>query len=162
MRNLEPIVLLAIGPAPGIVATAPMEPRRLVLVLTGTAMVNDDGRWRRRPRRWWPIKQIPQVILELQVGTGSPRNSLDRQIRPPVTSGEGRPGGTCRAVGRFVLHVELAQGVHQGAVLVLPALLQQRLGRNVVQIVCRIVPGSKEFKGILVFRDSGKICSSSQ
>lgn len=124
-------------------------------------MVNDDGRWWRRPRRRRPIKQIPQVVLELQVGTGSPWNSLDRQIRPPVTSGEGRPGGTCGAVGRFVLHVELAQGVHQGAVLVLPALLQQRLGRNIVQIVCRIVPGSKEFKGILVFRDSGKICSSS-
>lgn len=125
-----------------------MEPRRrLVLIFLLLTMITDDRRrwWRRRPRRRWPIKQVPQVVLELQVGPRSPRNALDRQIGAPVASGHGGPRGTS---GRFVLHVELAEGVHQGAVLVLPALLQQRLGRNVVQIVWSVPGPGRGLKGI--------------
>lgn len=145
---IKPPQLLAVGPAPGVVAVASME-----LVLLAVAMVTDHSRRRRRSRRRWPIKQISQIVLQLQVRARSPRHSLNGQIRPPVADdgSSGHRVGTfyppSSAVG-FVLHVELAQGVHQGAVLVLPALLQQCLGRNVVQIVCA--------GGGFVSRDSGR------
>lgn len=141
---------LAVGPAPGVVAVASTEPR---LVLLTVAMVTDHSRRWRRSRRGWPIKQIPQIVLQLQVRARPPRHSLNGQIRPPVTndgsSGHRVASPSSSAVG-FVLNVELAQGVHQGAVLVLPALLQQRLGRNVVQIVCAgvLFIGRSEIKSI--------------
>lgn len=142
MRNASTLQprFLTIGPTPSIVAITSMKRLILVLILllpSTTIVVTNDRRWRRRPCRRWPIKQVPQVVLELQVRSGSPRNSLDGQVGSPIACGQWGPGGTSgTAVGsRFVLHVELAEGVHQGAVLVLPALLQQRLGRNVVQIV---------------------------
>lgn len=143
-----------------------MERLTLVLLLLTTTpiVVTNDRRWRWRPRRRWSIKQIPQVVLQLQVRSGSPRNSLDGQVGSPITSGEWGPRDTSGTAvdRRFVLHVKLAQGVHQGAVLVLPALLQQRLGRNVVQIVWRVVPeltGSKIERCFLFsFREFGKIC----
>lgn len=162
MRNVpypEPLFFLTISPTSSTETITSMERLTLVLLLLLTAaMINDDRRWRwrRRSRRRWPIEQIPQVVLELQVGPGPARDTLDGQIRAPVASGEWRSRGRAGADGRFVLHVELAQGVHQGAVLVLPALLQQRLGRNVVQIVWPGLSGCQSLI-ILVFRELGKI-----
>lgn len=150
MRNVPSLTpFLTIGPTPSIVAITSMERLILVLILllpSTTIVVTDDRRWRWRPRRRWPIKQVPQVVLQLQVRSGSPRNSLDGQVGSPIACGQWRPGGTSGG-RRFVLHVELAEGVHEGAVLVLPAFLQQRLGRNVVQIVWR-EEGRSGFDGV--------------
>lgn len=83
-----------------------------------------------RCRRWMGqrrIEQIAQVVLQLQVGSISPWNVLDGQVS--------RQGAESHRA-RFILQVELADAVHQGFVLALPAFLQKRLGRDVVEIIC--------------------------
>lgn len=77
----------------------------------------------------WGIEQIAQVILQLQVGSVPPRQVLDGEI-----VGRGIDAQPHRA--GFILQVELADAVHQGLILALPALFQQRLGGDVVEIVC--------------------------
>lgn len=60
-------------------------------------------------------------------------------------------GSTESHRSRFVFQIELADAVHQGTIPALPALLQQRFGGDVIEIICDRL----DFRGLVIIAGAG-------